>query len=300
MPVAQCCCRFLPPAHHLPCLSVYVYVCRYFLSTALGLFNKKVVGKNYGVFGKGAFPGAPQQQQQQCAHTCGAAVSRQHSMCTNPSAANCGDFDANVDTLKSTLLAPAPLHITEQQAAATSTACTHTHTYASVSHLCVLPPAAAVAGVRRTHTAPLFLTGVQFAFQNLLARLVFATGLVERVGERMTWREWSKLGEWHTAQRSRQRRAAAATQACSASSLGRRKGSLACLSSLKPQRTHPCRGLLCCAVLCAVLPNGAVTGLDIGFSNASLVHITMSFYTMCKSTTPIFLLAFAFMWGLET
>lgn len=30
---------------------------RYFLSTALGLFNKKVVGKNYGVFGKGAFPG---------------------------------------------------------------------------------------------------------------------------------------------------------------------------------------------------------------------------------------------------
>eukprot|EP00882_Tetradesmus_deserticola_P008583 GHRQ01009051.1.p1 GENE.GHRQ01009051.1~~GHRQ01009051.1.p1 ORF type:complete len:419 (+),score=150.98 GHRQ01009051.1:224-1480(+) len=49
-----------------------------------------------------------------------------------------------------------------------------------------------------------------------------------------------------------------------------------------------------------VLPNGTVTGLDIGFSNASLVHITMSFYTMCKSTTPIFLLAFAFIWRLET
>jgi hypothetical protein len=30
------------------------------LSTALGLFNKKVVGKNYGVFGKGAFPGMQQ------------------------------------------------------------------------------------------------------------------------------------------------------------------------------------------------------------------------------------------------
>jgi hypothetical protein len=30
---------------------------RYCLSTALGLFNKKVVGKKYGVFGKGAFPG---------------------------------------------------------------------------------------------------------------------------------------------------------------------------------------------------------------------------------------------------
>lgn len=68
-------------------------------------------------------------------------------------------------------------------------------------------------------------------------------------------------------------------------------------------RAHPSlswRAVLCCAVSCAVLPNGAVTGLDIGFSNASLVHITMSFYTMCKSTTPIFLLAFAFMWGLET
>jgi hypothetical protein len=56
------------------------------------------------------------------------------------------------------------------------------------------------------------------------------------------------------------------------------------------------------ARLCAhaVLPNGTVTGLDIGFSNASLVHITMSFYTMCKSTTPIFLLIFAFIWRLET
>jgi hypothetical protein len=30
---------------------------RYILSTALGLFNKKIVGKNYGIFGKGAFPG---------------------------------------------------------------------------------------------------------------------------------------------------------------------------------------------------------------------------------------------------
>jgi hypothetical protein len=37
-------------------------LCRYVLSTALGLFNKKVVGKNYGVFGKGAFPGVQQLQ----------------------------------------------------------------------------------------------------------------------------------------------------------------------------------------------------------------------------------------------
>lgn len=48
-----------------------------------------------------------------------------------------------------------------------------------------------------------------------------------------------------------------------------------------------------------VLPNGIATGLDIGFSNYSLVFITLSFYVMCKSTTPLFLLSFAIAWGLE-
>lgn len=47
------------------------------------------------------------------------------------------------------------------------------------------------------------------------------------------------------------------------------------------------------------MPNGFITGLDIGFSNKSLVFITMSFYTMCKSTVPVFLLFFAFVWGIE-
>ena len=41
------------------------------------------------------------------------------------------------------------------------------------------------------------------------------------------------------------------------------------------------------------------TGLDIGLSNYSLVFITLSFYVMCKSTTPLFLLTFAILWGLE-
>ena len=41
------------------------------------------------------------------------------------------------------------------------------------------------------------------------------------------------------------------------------------------------------------------TGLDIGLSNFSLSLITLSFYTMCKSTTPVFLLFFCFAWGLE-
>lgn len=51
--------------------------------------------------------------------------------------------------------------------------------------------------------------------------------------------------------------------------------------------------------LTAVFPNGVCTGLDIGLSNFSLALITLSFYTMCKSTTPVFLLMFAFLWGIE-
>ena len=51
--------------------------------------------------------------------------------------------------------------------------------------------------------------------------------------------------------------------------------------------------------VCAVVPNGTATGLDIGLSNFSLSLITLSFYTMCKSTTPVFLLFFCFAWGLE-
>jgi solute carrier family 35 protein C2 len=53
------------------------------------------------------------------------------------------------------------------------------------------------------------------------------------------------------------------------------------------------------AMLPAVVPNGVATGLDIGFSNYSLVFITISFYVMCKSTTPLFLLVFAIAWGVE-
>ena len=49
----------------------------------------------------------------------------------------------------------------------------------------------------------------------------------------------------------------------------------------------------------SVVPNGVATGLDIGLSNYSLVFITLSFYVMCKSTTPLFLLAFAIAWRVE-
>ena len=48
-----------------------------------------------------------------------------------------------------------------------------------------------------------------------------------------------------------------------------------------------------------ILPNGVATGLDIAISNASFAFITLSFYTMCKSSAPLFLLLFAFLWRIE-
>jgi len=48
-----------------------------------------------------------------------------------------------------------------------------------------------------------------------------------------------------------------------------------------------------------VFPCGAATGLDIGLSNTSLKNITLTFYTMIKSSTPVFVLLFAFLFGLE-
>ena len=48
-----------------------------------------------------------------------------------------------------------------------------------------------------------------------------------------------------------------------------------------------------------IVPSGVASALDIGLSNYSLVFLTLSFYTMCKATSPIFLLAFAFVLGLE-
>ncbi|TFK25559.1 triose phosphate transporter [Coprinopsis marcescibilis] len=46
-------------------------------------------------------------------------------------------------------------------------------------------------------------------------------------------------------------------------------------------------------------PTAVATGLDIGLSNLSLKSITLSFYTMCKSSSLIFVLLFAFLFRLE-
>ncbi|KAF8629221.1 hypothetical protein AX17_005804 [Amanita inopinata Kibby_2008] len=47
-------------------------------------------------------------------------------------------------------------------------------------------------------------------------------------------------------------------------------------------------------------PTAIATSLDIGFSNLSLKMITLSFYTMCKSSSLIFVLLFAFLFRLES
>jgi len=47
------------------------------------------------------------------------------------------------------------------------------------------------------------------------------------------------------------------------------------------------------------LPTAIASSLDIGLSNVSLKTITLSFYTMCKSSSLIFVLLFAFLFRIE-
>lgn len=47
-------------------------------------------------------------------------------------------------------------------------------------------------------------------------------------------------------------------------------------------------------------PCGIATGLDIGLGNTSLQFITLTFYTMCKSSSLAFVLIFAFLFRLES
>ncbi|MCO5612083.1 hypothetical protein L7F22_066345 [Adiantum nelumboides] len=48
-----------------------------------------------------------------------------------------------------------------------------------------------------------------------------------------------------------------------------------------------------------VVPTAVATALDVDLTNASLVFISISFETMCKSAAPVFLLLFAFAFKLE-
>ncbi|KAK2633355.1 hypothetical protein Ddye_032752 [Dipteronia dyeriana] len=49
-----------------------------------------------------------------------------------------------------------------------------------------------------------------------------------------------------------------------------------------------------------VVPTALATAMDVNLSNASLVFISVTFATMCKSAAPIFLLLFAFAFRLES
>ncbi|XP_022968905.1 probable sugar phosphate/phosphate translocator At1g06470 [Cucurbita maxima] len=64
-------------------------------------------------------------------------------------------------------------------------------------------------------------------------------------------------------------------------------------------RFQPCVTMTWKDYLTKVVPTALGTALDINLSNASLVSISVTFATMCKSGSPIFLLLFAFAFRLE-
>ena len=74
----------------------------------------------------------------------------------------------------------------------------------------------------------------------------------------------------------------------------------ALLRFLWPRRFRPEQSPTKKDYVTKVTPTAATTSLDIGLSNLSLRAITLSFYTMCKSSSLIFVLLFAFAFRLET
>ncbi|XP_059663288.1 probable sugar phosphate/phosphate translocator At1g06470 [Cornus florida] len=67
-----------------------------------------------------------------------------------------------------------------------------------------------------------------------------------------------------------------------------------------PQRFQPSVTMSWRDYFVRVVPMALGTALDINLSNASLVFISVTFATMCKSASPIFLLLFAFAFRLES
>ncbi|PIA15896.1 TPT-domain-containing protein, partial [Coemansia reversa NRRL 1564] len=64
--------------------------------------------------------------------------------------------------------------------------------------------------------------------------------------------------------------------------------------TLRPLHAPSWHAYITCAVPC-----GIASALDVGLSNISLRSISLSFYTMCKSSNLGFVLLFAFIFGLE-
>ncbi|KAI8874090.1 TPT-domain-containing protein [Ramicandelaber brevisporus] len=70
--------------------------------------------------------------------------------------------------------------------------------------------------------------------------------------------------------------------------------SILAITKLRPKVRPGLRNYFTKAVPC-----GVASACDIGLSNLSLHSITLSFYTMCKSSSPAFILLFAFLFKLE-
>ncbi|KAJ7209628.1 triose-phosphate transporter family-domain-containing protein, partial [Mycena pura] len=71
------------------------------------------------------------------------------------------------------------------------------------------------------------------------------------------------------------------------------------LRTLLPQRFRPRQGPTAADYGKKVAPTAVATGLDVGLSNLSLKTISLSFFTMVKSSSLIFVLIFAFLFRLE-
>ncbi|KAF9506569.1 hypothetical protein BS47DRAFT_1321727 [Hydnum rufescens UP504] len=71
------------------------------------------------------------------------------------------------------------------------------------------------------------------------------------------------------------------------------------LRTLFPKLFRPPRGPSIHDYSKNAIPCAITTGADIGISNLSLKLVTLSFYTMCKSSSLIFVLMFAFLFRLE-
>ena len=80
---------------------------------------------------------------------------------------------------------------------------------------------------------------------------------------------------------------------------------LALIPSLRPRQipslSGPAKPLITpLFYLTRLIPCGTTTSLDIGLGNNSLRYITLTFYTMCKSSVLGFVLLFAFLFRLES
>jgi len=76
-------------------------------------------------------------------------------------------------------------------------------------------------------------------------------------------------------------------------------GLAAALRAFWPERFRPPENPTPRDYVQKAVPTAVATSLDVGLSNLSLKTITLSFYTMCKSSSLIFVLMFAFLFRLE-